>query len=189
MPALTFAPPQAQLAASSVFKKPAEVKLSAAGKSSTSHTHAHTHAASHEHTERDPHLLPVITDESLTQPREPVLYLPPLLSSLPPQYPHIEPPADLPPLHTETRLPNIDPASLSLHRSLHHFKPRPKYAALSYAQAFNWDELELPEEEEREWYIVAFRSRRKDGSDGSREQHSAFKEELLVVLITLRFSR
>lgn len=156
-----------------MFKKPAAQPTDEVA---TAHTHADvsteessSDAVSEASTERDPHQLPSITTESLAKPSHPVLYLPPLLSSLPPSYPHIEPPVDLPPLHTETRLPNIDPASLSLHKALHHFKPRPGYADLPYADAFNWNELSLPEDDEREWYIVAFRSRRKDGSDGSRE--------------------
>lgn len=163
MSSVPFAAPQARLAGTSVFKKPASVSSDDAPPTQENH-----------HEERDPHLLPSFTTEGLVQPTEPVLYLPPLLSSLPPQYPHIELPKDWPPLKTETRLPKIDPASLSLHRALHHFKPRPQYAALPYAKAFNWEDLKLPEEEEREWYIVAFRSRRKDGSDGSREYYFPF---------------
>ncbi|KAF9519213.1 hypothetical protein BS47DRAFT_1337441 [Hydnum rufescens UP504] len=34
-----------------------------------------------------------------------------------------------------------------------------------FPEAFNWDELALPEDEAREWYCVVFRSRRKLGSD------------------------
>ena len=67
---------------------------------------------------------------------------------------------------TETRLPDIDPISLSLHKALHHFKPTsPDYADTAYEQAFNWFELRLPKDEEREWYCVVFRSKRKSGSD------------------------
>ncbi|TRM69775.1 hypothetical protein BD626DRAFT_391523 [Schizophyllum amplum] len=114
---------------------------------------------------RDPHALPSFDGEF----SEPVLYLPPLLSSLPERYSTIiETPEGQAPLITETRLPDIDPASLSLHKALHRFRPfNRKYASLPYAEAFNWSELELPEDEEREWYCVAFRSRRKDGSDGT----------------------
>ena len=43
-----------------------------------------------------------------------------------------------------------------------------------YAEAFNWDELELPADEEREWYCVAFRSKRKEGSDSGRESLSVY---------------
>jgi hypothetical protein len=69
-------------------------------------------------------------------------------------------------LVTETRLPDIDPTSLSLHKALHHFKPlTTDYADTPYALAFNWSELVLPENEEREWYCVVFRSKRKTGSD------------------------
>lgn len=47
---------------------------------------------------------------------------------------------------------------------------------MSYAEAFNWDELDLPEEDEHEWYVVAFRSIRKPGSENGREslRRSAF---------------
>lgn len=44
-----------------------------------------------------------------------------------------------------------------------------RYASVGYEEAFNWDELRLPEEEEREWYCVAFRSLRKPGSESGRE--------------------
>ena len=78
-------------------------------------------------------------------------------------------------MHTTTRLPDIDPASLSLHKALHGFSPATeRYADTAYAEAFNWDELELPEDEEREWYCVAFRSKRKEGSDSGRESLSVY---------------
>ena len=116
-------------------------------------------------TERDPHNLPKFHGD----PTKPILYLPPLLSSLP----HILPPqvvdSNRPALVTETRLPDIDPPSLSLHKALHNFRPvTDAYADVPYTEGFNWNELELPEDEEREWYIVAFHSKRKDGSDGGR---------------------
>jgi len=121
--------------------------------------------------ERDPHVVPKFTSESLSQPSSTVLYLPPLLSSLPQDL--CVPPVSVlgrPPLVTETRLPEIDPVSLSLHKALHHFRPlSDDYADLPYALAFNWSTLELPEDEEREWYAVVFRSRRKKDSDSCRE--------------------
>ncbi|KAG6917827.1 hypothetical protein DXG01_000887 [Tephrocybe rancida] len=118
-------------------------------------------------TERDPHELPAFDSKSLTHPNAPVLYLPPLLSSLPHKYPSEPIPLEHPPLVTETRLPDIDPASLSLHKALHHFKPLDaNYVSTSYGEAFNWAQLVLPEDEEREWYCVVFRSKRKPGSDG-----------------------
>lgn len=143
-----------------------------------------------EHEGRNPHDLPSFTSEGLAHPSSPVLYLPPLLSKLPPKYPDFDPfpsssslspsssspsssfplssPTQLPSaLITETRLPDIDPASLSLHKALHKFRPiDSNYAGTPYAEAFNWSELELSEDEEREWYVVAFRSKRKAGSDG-----------------------
>ncbi|THV05074.1 hypothetical protein K435DRAFT_816647 [Dendrothele bispora CBS 962.96] len=116
---------------------------------------------------RDPHRLPTFDSTSLTAPTEPVLYLPPLLSSLPDRFPSVDVSSEYPPLVTETRLPDIDPASLSLHKALHRFRPlNEDYAAKPYAEAFNWSELALPLEDEREWYCVVFRSKRKAGSDG-----------------------
>ncbi|KAJ7680311.1 hypothetical protein DFH06DRAFT_973162 [Mycena polygramma] len=113
--------------------------------------------------ERDPHSLPVFDEDKSS----PILYLPPLLSSLPESFPSNPVPHDNPPLITQTRLPDIDPASLSLHKALHHFRPYDdKYASTPYAQAFNWDRLVLPAHEERDWYCVVFRSKRKAGSDG-----------------------
>jgi hypothetical protein len=108
----------------------------------------------------DPHVAP--SSSELDHQYSPILYLPPLLSSLPNS-------------KTSTHLPDIDPVSLSLHKALHHFKPVDEhYAARGYEEAFNWDEIgqmmvNADSEEEREWYIVAFRSRRKEGSDSGRE--------------------
>lgn len=117
--------------------------------------------------ERNPHDLPTFDSSSLTEPDYPILYLPPLISSLPAHIPTAPIAAEHPPVITETRLPDIDPASLSLHKALHHFKPlNSDYASTPYAEAFNWSELVLPEDDEREWYCVAFRSKRKAGSDG-----------------------
>ncbi|KAK0485953.1 hypothetical protein IW261DRAFT_1328830 [Armillaria novae-zelandiae] len=121
-----------------------------------------------EETAKDPHTFPTFDEKSLTSPQSPVLYLPPLLSSLPERL-ELLPlvPSDTTPLVTETRLPDIDPASLSLHKALHHFRPIvSNYAATPYAEAFNWSTLRLPKDEEREWYCVVFRSKRKAGSDG-----------------------
>ena len=116
---------------------------------------------------KDPHNHPDFGSQS--KPDAPVLYIPPLLSSLPDRYHSVaEAPLSLsfPPVLTEARLPDIDPASVSLHKALHHFKPSsPDYANIAYGQALNWSELRLPKDEEREWYCVAFRSRRKLGSD------------------------
>ncbi|KAH7875346.1 uncharacterized protein C8R40DRAFT_1170440 [Lentinula edodes] len=116
---------------------------------------------------RDPHDTPTFDSKSLIEPKTPILYLPPLLSSLPPNFPRSALPHEHPPLVTETRLPDIDPASLSLHKALHLFRPLDSlYSETPYAQAFNWHELSLPVDEEREWYCVVFRSKRKAGSDG-----------------------
>ncbi|KAJ7287543.1 hypothetical protein C8J57DRAFT_1654158 [Mycena rebaudengoi] len=113
--------------------------------------------------ELDPHKVPDFNGTNLA----PVLYLPPLLSSLPETFTSPPVPSEYPPIITETRLPNIDPASLSLHKALHYFKPyNGDYASTPYSEAFNWDQLVLPADEERSWYIVVFRSKRKARSDG-----------------------
>jgi hypothetical protein len=107
---------------------------------------------------RDPHQLPSFNS---SLPPEDVLYLPPLLSSLP---------SSLSLADTATRLPSIDPASLSLHKALHKFRAvTPDYASLPYADAFNWKQLQLDVQLEREWYCVVFRSKRRPGSDSGRK--------------------
>jgi hypothetical protein len=116
--------------------------------------------------DKDPHVAPSIS----TFESETVLYLPPLLSSLPPTTSHDHLPKSNDTPYTETHLPNIDPISLSLHKALHYFRAvDDKYASRPYSEAFNWDEVSqwMGEDEEREWYVVAFRSRRREGSDGT----------------------
>lgn len=125
-------------------------------------------APANTHQKSDPHEPPRFDSKSLTLPTSTVLYLPPLLSSLPPGVEVHSLSTDSPPLVTETHLPDIDPVSLSLHKALHHFRPLSNgYATSPYAEAFNWLELDLPLDEEREWYAVVFRSKRKPGSDSS----------------------
>ena len=74
------------------------------------------------HTERDPHNVPTFDNKQIETP---VLYLPPLLSSLPERFDTSNEPENSPfsPLATQTRLPDIDPASLSLHKALHPISP------------------------------------------------------------------
>ncbi|KAH7101495.1 hypothetical protein BKA62DRAFT_618649 [Auriculariales sp. MPI-PUGE-AT-0066] len=118
--------------------------------------------------ERDPHAVPTFDDTSLSHPDEPVLYLPPLLSLLPERFDTAPSNSPYGSLSTQTRLPDIDPASLSLHKALHAFQPVSRaYSSLPYSEAFNWEALRLPEDQEREWYCVVFRSKRKSGSDGT----------------------
>ena len=119
----------------------------------------------------DPHVPPFIGKEAPVHFDQPILYLPPLISSLPCSFPnHTHTSTDRVPKITEARLPDIDAASLSLHRALHNFAPLTEnYAATSYAEAFNWDELDLPVDDEHDWYCVAFRSIRKPGSESGRE--------------------
>ena len=121
--------------------------------------------------EDDPHIAP--SPAQLEHRETPILYLPPLLSSLPLSQ-RSRSDVESAPVYTETHLPDIDPVSLSLHKSLHLFRPvDDQYAAKDYWDAFNWNDVGLRmrengEDEEREWYVVAFRSRRKVGSDGGR---------------------
>ncbi len=124
---------------------------------------------------RNPHDLPVFDKDSLTNPAEPILYLPPFLSSLPHTHVNSISPTSTGrvPKATEAHLPDIDGPSLALHKALHNFVPTTeKYASMSYADAFNWDELDLPEEDEHDWYCVAFRSIRKQGSENGRQSTS-----------------
>lgn len=123
------------------------------------------------HNEHDPHHLPEFDEIDLAAPPHSILYLPPLLSKLPEGYSHYHDPSrKFKPLSTETHLPDIDSVSLSLHKALHQFHPvTDEYAKTPYEEAFNWNELELPEDAERDWYAVSFRSKRKEGSDGGRK--------------------
>lgn len=85
--------------------------------------------------------------------------------------------------YTASHLPRLDLVSLALHRALHTFRPvTPRYATSPYADSFNWADLRLEDDssgrvkrEAREWYIVAFRSRRNDGlpEDRARELYEA----------------
>lgn len=114
------------------------------------------------------HLPPPVTDAANGIPTQSVLYLPPLLSPLPPDVRHRHAAKELSDAvlaNFETRLPHIDPASLALHEALHHFQPRAHYARVPYDEAFNWDRLLLPYETDREWYCVVFRSLRRPSSE------------------------
>lgn len=111
---------------------------------------------------------PPTFDKQLAQPTQPILYLPPFLSSLPHTFSDHKPAVSTGrvPMTSKNRLPDIDPASLSLHKALHDFSPiNEDYAAMPYADAFNWNDLELPEDDERDWYCITFRSIRRPGSD------------------------
>ncbi|CCM05718.1 uncharacterized protein FIBRA_07950 [Fibroporia radiculosa] len=105
---------------------------------------------------------------SLSSPN-PILYLPPILSSLPENTLSVEAPVYIQgsnPLTTDSRLPSIDTASLALHTELHRFHPiTSDYASVPYDLAFNWEDLHLPESAEGEWYCVVFRSKRREGSN------------------------
>lgn len=101
-----------------------------------------------------------------------VLYIPPLLSRLPHSTPapssSITSLPDTSVSWTDTHLPSIDPASLRLHAALRHLRPLTNaYAFVPYAAAFNWAALDLGlgPDSAREWYVVAFRSRRSPAAD------------------------
>jgi hypothetical protein len=127
--------------------------------------------------QRFPHDCPIFEKGTLINPGEPILYLPPFLSTLPIELAHA-PSETISPIGrttnpTEAHLPNIDTASFSLHKALHNWGPVSEdYATVPYAEAFNWDELDLPEEDEHEWYCVVFRSARRLGSDTSCQSTS-----------------
>lgn len=102
-------------------------------------------------------------------------YTPPLLSRLPTTL--LATPYSQPQLafdekavgYTISELPSIDPASLALHYALYRFRAiSDAYATLPYHQAFNWQDITLPEEIQREWYIVAFRSTRRKDADSDK---------------------
>lgn len=130
-----------------------------------------------------------------------LIYLPPLLSLLPStSIPKTKPTQEFdfnnPSVgFTTSHLPSIDSASIALHNALHHFRPVSEdYAFVEYANAFNWDELRLEIDVEREWsahsllfdmpyldtetsriinrYIVAFRSTR-DLSSSTQDLYEA----------------
>jgi hypothetical protein len=118
---------------------------------------------------RDPHDLPVFGKDT---PTDPILYLPPFLSSLPPA--HVDSTSSPTstgrvPKVTDSRLPDINGPSLALHKALHGFTAvTEKYASTPYPEAFNWGDLDLPEEDEHEWYCVTFTSVRKPDSSSAR---------------------
>lgn len=110
---------------------------------------------------------------TVAQAADPLLYLPPLLSRLPAG----TAPAPSPVVkeatidYTSSHLPRIDSTSLALHRALHVFRPVTSlYAVAPYPSSFNWSDIVLEDDptgsvggQEREWYIVAFRSKRREG--------------------------
>ncbi|BGP32708.1 hypothetical protein JCM10296v2_004491 [Rhodotorula toruloides] len=101
-----------------------------------------------------------------------LLYLPPILSLLPLSFTDGPSPSTSSTVqYTNSRLPSIDPVTLAFHRALHAFRPlTPLYAVVPYVEAFNWSGIVLEDDEQgtvreaaREWYVVAFRSRRRRG--------------------------
>jgi hypothetical protein len=127
-----------------------------------------------EEIKHDPHDPPVF-DEQLAHLTPDISYFPPLLSSLPHEFSHQTPTVSggRAPRTSKSRLPDIDPMSLSLHKVLHNFAAITEdYAVAPYENAFNWNELELPVDDEREWYSITFRSIRRLGSDSARQSQS-----------------
>lgn len=105
---------------------------------------------------------PLLEPTSLQSILVTITRLPPLLSRLPtallafpasPPAPVSTSTAALPVGYTQSRLPSIDPSSLALHYALYKFQVTnlENYARLPYEEAFNWQDLLLPEELEREW--------------------------------------
>lgn len=139
-----------------------------------------------------------------TQPaQDPLLFLPPLLSRLPSDSRsdtrssrNDDDGVD----YTSSCLPDIDSASLALHRALHRFRPvTPLYAVAPYEQAFNWSSLQIEDDSSRlarqeacEWYIVAFRSKRRVGFTPEeayelyKADREAHEEAVQVRLIRVR---
>ncbi|GAA5929465.1 uncharacterized protein JCM15063_004157 [Sporobolomyces koalae] len=117
-----------------------------------------------------------------------ILYLPPLLSLLPGHELSAPQPASLKSAsvkYTSSALPAITPLSAALHHALHALRPVTRHYAISpYATSFNWRDLELSRlsddelAKEREWYIVAFRSKRRRGftEQESKALYSADRE-------------
>ncbi|KAL9110286.1 MAG: hypothetical protein Q9227_005193 [Pyrenula ochraceoflavens] len=131
--------------------------------------------------------IPPQLPQQLNSPPTDTVYLPPLLSRLPQALlaSASELPSPAPGLpsavgYTTSRLPSIDPASVALHKALLNFHAvTSNYATSPYQDAFNWSELELPLEVEREWYIVAFRSLRHPHSNTTSlyaADHAAHEE-------------
>lgn len=105
------------------------------------HTLPSTSTSGHTHTHDD-----ATTNTGLV-PVDPVLYLPPLLSPLPAslrqgvQGQRIKVTSEVD-LEFATRLPDIDPASLALHQTLHNFHPVDRtYSTTEYDEAFNWSDI------------------------------------------------
>lgn len=110
-------------------------------------------------------VLPVAADRHLTHtpPLAQVSYTlavaqPPLLSRLPPvlvaDLEHLPRPLSPPTYvgYTTSHLPSIDVDSLALHYALYNFHAvAPDYATRPYQDAFNWSDIRLPEDVEREW--------------------------------------
>ena len=60
--------------------------------------------------------------------------------------------------------------TLELHKALHLFRPVTEhYASVPFAEAFNWDEITLPEDIERDWFAVVIYSKQQDGSNAGRK--------------------
>ncbi|EKM54265.1 uncharacterized protein PHACADRAFT_257997 [Phanerochaete carnosa HHB-10118-sp] len=116
----------------------------------------------------DPHHLPGFDSKEYGAQRKPVFYLPPLLS-LPLEALCLPEPAGSYRPYT-TYQPDFAAVTLDLHKALHRFRPiTENHAEAPFDEAFNWEELYLPEDTEREWFAVVTHSKTKNGSDDGRK--------------------
>ena len=97
----------------------------------------------------------------------PRLYLPPPASSPSARYEEIpEPTSSYLPFRIETFSSEVAAMTMELHKALHRFRPvSDQYASMPFNEAFNWEELELPEEIERDWFAVVIQSKQRDGNN------------------------
>lgn len=116
----------------------------------------------------DPHYLPTFESIEYARQRRPTFYLPPLLT-LPLEALCLPEPTSSYQPYT-TYLPDLSAVTLALHKALHQFRPLTEnYAETPFDEAFNWEELYLPEDAEREWFAVVTHSKTKDGSNDGRK--------------------
>lgn len=124
----------------------------------------------------DPFLTTPFAHDEDPRGTEEVLYLPPPTLSRLPFSATLEPKKpfsfERPSVgYTDAVLPSIDLSSWHLHLALEEFRPVSRdYSTLSYTNAFNWRDVKLPVDLEREWYAVAFRSKRAFDEDGTGSQ-------------------
>lgn len=110
-------------------------------------------------TDSDPHYLPEYSAR-----QQSTFYLPPLLSLSLDALRLPEPAGSYRPYTTYQ--PDYSAATLALHRALHHFRSvTDNHSETPFEEAFNWDELYLPVDAEREWFATVTYSKAADGSN------------------------